>query len=183
MLIYIDCEGEPVQEFSGLYVDEDRSEIVDVFHKHVIYPFHNDHDYFARRHIHGLKRNFLSEYGLCSQEELLSLFHEWLKSHPFNDIYAHAPAKEIKLLSLPVKDVCLKPWKYRTQTNSHQISLGMKLAAIPVNGITCVAHDYVKWKTKCKCAPSATDIAKMHFNYHCSLYDCVECFLFHIEEK
>ena len=178
MYIFLDCEGEPVQEFSAIYVDFETGVIEDVFHHHVHYPFKCDYDYFARQHVHGLDRNFLSLYGLRSEQELLNLFHEWLKSHPFQAIYAHAPAKEVNFLSLPVKDVCLKPWKDRIQCQSHQIALSMKLYKVPVCGVTCAAHSLVCWKPKKILSPNASDRAKMEFSYHCSLYDCIECFLF-----
>ena len=72
LLIYIDCEGTPVQEFSAIYVNKATSEIVDVFHRLVKYPFPYDYDYFARKHVHGLDINFLSRYGMDSEEALVS---------------------------------------------------------------------------------------------------------------
>ena len=141
MLIYIDSEGEPIQEFSAIYVDELSGDVVDVFHHHVIYPFEYDKDIFSRRHIHGLNRDFLSQHGQRDEDAVIRLFHEWLKLHPFDCIYAHAPAKEVKLLSLPVKDVCLKPWSERQFYKSHQLALAMKLSHFPVCNVVCIAHD------------------------------------------
>ena len=106
MNIIIDCEGDPVQEFSALYVNFSNGVIADVFHRHVKYPFPCDRDYFSRRHVHGLDRNFLQIQGLRDEPELVSVFHEWLTTHPYDNIYAHAPHKEAKLLSLSVRDVC-----------------------------------------------------------------------------
>lgn len=179
MLIFIDSEGDPLQEFSAIYVNELSGEVVDVFHHHIIYPFAEDRDIFSRQHVHGLDRDFLSLHGLCDEHELLYRFKEWLKLRPFDAIYAHAPAKEIKLLSLPVRDVCLKAWKERCHCKSHQLALSMKLSHTPVCGVTCYAHKNVCWKPKLRRACNATDWAKMQFFYHCSLYDCVECFLFY----
>ena len=174
MLIFVDTEGEPVQEFSAIYVSE-SGDIVDVFHHHVKYPFVYDYDFFSRRYIHGLKRDFLSRKGLSCENSLIKLFHKWLDSHPFKAIYAHAPAKESKLLSLFIDDVFLKPWKDRIHCQSHQLALSMKLNSVPLCDVTCHAHETVYWKAKDICNPTVSDLAKMDFFHHCSLYDCVEC--------
>ena len=169
-----------MQEFSAVYVNE-NGHVVDVFHQHVRYPFSKDYDVFARRYIHGLNRDFLAIHGLQSESELLSLFREWLKSHPYDHVLAHAPSKEMYLLGIHVQDVALKPWKERTYCKSHRTSIFMKRYAIPICGVTCFAHDiFVKWKPRRTEKPTVTDTAKMAFSYHCSLYDCVECVLFYM---
>lgn len=177
MPIFIDCEGEPVQEFSAIYVNECGDQILDVFHQHVKYPFACDYDFFSRRHIHGLKLVFLERYGLCNETSLLTLFHKWLENHPNEAIYGHSPGKEEKLLSLPIFDVSLKPWKDRINCHSHQLALSMKLNSVPVCNVSCAAHKRVRWKVKNVLVTSATDVAKFDFFHHCSLYDCVECYL------
>lgn len=181
MLIIIDCEGSDlVQEFSALYVNEETHVIEDVFHHYIQYPIINgdDKDAFVRRHVHGLDCEFLLQHGLRDEEELLTLFHTWLKHHPYDAIYAHAPAKEMDFLSLSVKDVMLKPWKDRIFTDSHKIALHMKLNCVSVNGILCRAHSaFQGWKPKKSKCLSETDCAKIAFRHHCSLYDCMECFL------
>ena len=37
-MLFIDSEGEPVQEFSAIYVHNETYEILDVFHRYVVYP-------------------------------------------------------------------------------------------------------------------------------------------------
>ena len=183
MIIIIDSEGTPTQEFSAIYMNADTGEIVDVFHCYVRYPFSRDKDSFSRHHIHGLDRAHLLSHGLHSEEELLTVFQQWLKTHPFDDIFAHAPAKEMKLLSLPVNDIALKPWKERSFCASHQKALDMKLKCIPVCGVRCFAHTkFVGWKSK-RAILNDTDVAKLNFFHHCSLYDCVECAFFLMENK
>lgn len=183
MIVFVDCEGEPLQEFTALYVNVEKQLIVDVFHRHVCYPFTYDKDSFSRRHIHGLNRDFLSKNGLSNESVLLLHFRKWLSERPYTCIYAHAPDKEKRFLSLPIQDVNLKPWKERIYCNSHQIALFMKLNFVKICDVSCHAHDFVSWKVKCKQSPSETDCAKKNFSYHCSLYDCVECFLFFCNEK
>ena len=183
MIIYLDSEGTPVQEFSALYVNEKTYEIVDIFHHHVKYPSHftSDMDYFARCHIHGLNREYLLENGLDDEATLVTLFHTWLKNHPYNSIYGHAPFKEKQLLSLSILDVQLPEWKFRELDISHNLTISLKNNKVPICGMTCNAHTSFRgWKPKRLYAISPTDYVKMNFNFHCSMYDCVECYLFHL---
>lgn len=195
MLVFIDSEGDPVQEFSAILVDVTKKKIVDVFHHFVCYPVNKhsqiiiDRDDFARRHIHGLNLNFLSIHGLKTEGDLVSSFKTWLSCHsPIDAIYAHAPHKEKQLLSLtvPILDVGLKVWAERDVLNSHRVALAWKLNCLDVNDVSCCkdAHSSFKnWKPKNVKVLSLGDLAKMKFSYHCSLYDCVECFLYFMYEK
>ena len=187
MLIIVDSEGDPVQEFSALYVNEVEHIIEDVLHCLVCYPsdFSVDHDYFARYHIHGLDRTILSQRGLCDADEVRELFYRWLKSHPYDAIYGHAPAKEKDFLGLStIHDCQLKPWKERIHCKSHAIAVNMKRFCVPICNINCsdVHRQFKGWKSSRKGANeyllTATDVAKQDFGHHCSLYDCVEIFLF-----
>ena len=78
MLIFVDCEGAPIQEFTALYVDSDSHEIVDVFHRHVSFPSTHgyDTDRWARRHVYGLNRTYLAANGLRDETILLCEFNE-----------------------------------------------------------------------------------------------------------
>ena len=120
LIVIIDCEGEPVQELSAIYCDTETAVIKDVFHHHVYYPHSRDFDNYARRHIHGLNFVKLRQKDLLNEKEVLALFSLWLKTHPFDVIYAHAPAKEQTLLNVNIKDACLKPWCERVNMPSHQ---------------------------------------------------------------
>ena len=133
---------------------------------------------FSRRYVHGLRIPFLNRYGLCDEAEVVSVLRDWLAIHPYTSIYANAPAKEQRLLRLStnIHDVCLLPWKARGNCESHQVALAMKLNYVPICGTYCNAHRSVLWKAKCVHRPSATDVVKMAFPHHCSLYDCIECF-------
>lgn len=190
MLIFIDSEGEPVQEFSAIYVSADGTNVLDVFHRYVQYPYPNyDYDSFSRRYIHGLDCDFLFQHGLPTEGDLVTTFLEWLEHHPYTAIYAHAPAKEKKLFaaatsaSLLIRDISLRPWKDRRFESSHRKALAMKINCVPVCGVTCSAHNSVCWRAKNVKTPSAADCAKMDFLHHCSLYDCIECLFFYLQEE
>ena len=180
MLIIVDCEGDPIQEFSALYVNKCSETIVDVFHRHVKYPFIRDADWFARRYVHGLDREYLNRYGLHNEAEVVLSFSQWLTYHPYDAMYANAPNKERRLLSKrDIIDVGLPPWKKRVDCISHQRALLMKLNHEPVCGVVCRAHcESVCWKPKHVNKVNDTDAAKSAFSHHCSLYDCIECYFF-----
>lgn len=182
-MIFIDCEGDPIQEFSAIYVNEKTHDICDVFHYYVKYPSSMtfDGDKFARFHIHGLNLDYLSSHGLESEDELRVLFIKWLKKWPSSScIYAHAPFKEKTFLNISVQDVSLPSWKERCDLQSHQTALFMKVNHVPILNVVCKAHTSFKgWKAKRPYCMNATDVAKCNFLFHCSLYDCIECFLFY----
>ena len=183
MYIYVDCEGDPVQEFSALYVNHDTCEILDVFHCHVKYPYNHDYDWKARRCVHGLNLDFLKDHGVSDVEELKVSFFKWLESHPYQAMYAHAPTKEIDLLNLPIRNVSLKQWKDRTSLMSHRLAISLKKNLVPICKITCTAHSSFQcWEPKRRFAWTVTDCAKMNFSHHCSLYDCIECYFFHLQK-
>lgn len=183
MTLYIDCEGEPIQEFSALYVDSDTDEIRDVFHAHVAYPFPDyDYDNWSRRHVHGLNLDFLSKHGFENQDDLLSAFRDWLSTHSYKNIYANAPQKEKQFLSLHIDDVKLPPWKQRGSCLSHRLTLVLKRKSVPICNVSCNAHSsYVKWKAKRPFSLTPSDVAKQDFGFHCSLYDCLEIYFYHSE--
>lgn len=178
MILFLDSEGEPIQEFTALYVDPQTMDIVDVFHEYVKYPYIRDSDRWARQHVHGLHLNFLSENGLVNEEELKRKFHNWLSSHPYDNIYGHAPRKEEVFLQLPIVDICLQPWKTRRQILSHRLALSLKKSDIPICGVQCsLAHkSYLSWRPKNRHSLTPADCAKFDFGHHCSLYDCTELY-------
>ena len=185
-MIFIDSEGEPIQEFSALYVCPRTHEIRDVFHSFVKYPpsMSYDGDKYARVHIHGLNIAYLQRHGLDNEEELLSLFHKWLKKYPSAALFAHAPSKEKTFLNVSIQDVCLLPWKERCMLQSHQTALTFKMENIPICDTICNAHTSFRgWKPKRTYSMTPTDVAKCNFSHHCSLYDVFECFLYFFHKQ
>ena len=178
MMLFVDSEGEPIQEFSAIYVHPQTMEIVDVFHHYVIYPYSNDGDRWARRHVHGLTLSYLSDHGLFDEKELKRKFHHWLSSHPYEAIYGHAPRKEEVFLHVPITDICLQPWKSRRSVLSHRLALSLKKNDIPICGVQCSsAHSsYISWRPKNRHSLTSADCAKFEFGHHCSLYDCAEMY-------
>lgn len=185
MLMFIDSEGDPIQEFTALYVDSDSHNIVDVFHRYVAHPsrYGFDSDRWARRHIHGLNRAYLATHGLHDEKALLCEFNAWLDSHPCELLLANAPRKESTFLHRPVHDVCLPCWKDRAVLLSHQLSIFLKRGAVPINGITCsVAHSsFIDWFPRRPYTLSPKDVVKRNFGFHCSLYDCIEIYFYYLK--
>ena len=75
-IIFIDSEGEPIQELSALEMNFKSKEIVDVFHGHA---FTTELDSFSRRHVHGLNPVLLKKTGYENTYKLLKAFHSWRK--------------------------------------------------------------------------------------------------------
>lgn len=176
MLIIVDSEGDPIQEWSALAIDEERDVICDVFHAHVCYPYAIDYDWFARRHVHGLRLDFLSKHGVRNVNVLMENFLAWLQPYDKCMLYANAPLKESSFLSRCITDAGLLPWRERSTMLSHYIAVEMKFCKVPINGIVCFAHnEFVSFKPK-RLVLNETDKAKMVFGHHCSLYDCVEIY-------
>ena len=178
MYVFVDSEGSPIQELSALCVHEKTGEVVDIFHKHIRYPFATDHDIWARCHVHGLNVNYLSAYGLCEEKTVLSMFYTWLNSLSVSCIFGHAPCKEAEFLDISITDVNLPPWAKRCILPSHETAVFMKNNNVPVCGVSCNAHSsFVGWKSKRRILNN-TDIAKESHGFHCSLYDCLEIYLY-----
>ena len=165
-IVIIDCEGEPIQEFSALYVNVDTEEIVSVFHEYVQCGVDTyDVDFWARKHIHGLNRDFISMNGLQNQAALFFAFQRWLNSHPFERIFANGPCKEQNFLSMKIEDVKLPQWKDRASLMSHKLALSLKKNVIPICDVTCCAHSsFVGWSPKRPHSLTLTDIAKRNFS-------------------
>ena len=182
MRIYVDSQGTPIQEFSAIYVNEETFEIVDVFHKYVIYPCSvYDDDKWARKHVHGLDLDFLAVHGLRDREELKTSFFTWLSDHPYNEMYANCPNILSPFLSLSIKDVYLVSWSSRDSDLSHQIALFLKLKCAKICNVCCAAahRSFRYWRPTQVYDMSSHDKARMKFRHHCSFYNAIENFLYH----
>lgn len=186
MQVYLDSEGTPVQEFSAIYVNPSDLLIKDVFHRFVRFPFEAyDPDMWARFNVHGLNIDYLREHGVTDEKTLVEEFKDWLSWHPHVTLYAHAPAKEEKLLGLPIEDVKLLPWIERDTHVSHKVACNLKQVNFPVCNVRCrEAHSsFVRWSSSEKYCNKQSELIKRTFGHHCSLYDSVECFLYHTENQ
>ena len=162
-------------------MDDQTYEIVDVFHKYVIYPYSvYDDDKWARKHVHGLDLDFLAAHGLRDEEELKTTFLTWLSDHPYDAMYGDHPTRESELLSLTIKDVGLVPWSMRDSDRSHQIALSLKRKCVKICNVCCAAahRSFRHWRPVRVYDMSYRDKALMKFRYHCSFYIALECFLY-----
>ena len=133
-------------------------------------------DKFARKHVHGLSRHYISMYGRSSEADLIEVFKRWLRLKHCVAIYANNADKERKLLNIEIKDLNLAPWADRKNCASHQIANRFKKLAIPIVGYRCppIAHSY--FVSPPISSNPATNIAKSEHGYHCALYDCLELY-------
>lgn len=169
----MDTEGIPTQELAALLINRMTHTIEDVFHA---YAYTEEDDYFSRKHIHGLNKDFLKAKGFPNEDSLLSTFKTWLHEKDNPRIYANGGQKESKALDMEVNDFCLLPWAERRHAASHKVALRFKELAIPILNRHC--HSYAH--NQYACAPSSPNplsfIAKARHGYHCALYDVLELY-------
>ena len=189
LIIFIDCEGEPIQELSALCAYGDTLEILSVFHQHAKYPTQDeeeDEDWFSRDHIHGLNLDFLQQHGVSSSRQLTTNFCRWIDGLPLfcNFIYfANDPMKERREFPyLKIFDIGLPPWAYRDHLQCHRMAISAKNKCATVLHHFCppIAHSSFQ-QPQCSPLPTFSDTkhAKLKFGYHCSLYDVLELYLYY----
>ena len=143
MILFIDCEGTIIQEFTALCISEESGDICSVLRAHVKCLLDNDYDYDAWARRHGQNLNYLAKNGL-KDDELLCSFRDYLQTNPYRAIFVNGPLKEKDFLNVRVHDVQLPPWK----TRADLLSLS-----------DCSAHSsFLCWKLKNVCSMSPTDI-------------------------
>ena len=187
MRVYIDLEGDPVQEMSAICVRSDWS-LYSVFHMYADLPSDMDTDYYSRQFIHGLSREKLKECGVPSERYLLRKFSLWLNSLPSHHQYiyfANDPAKEYSFLTMlpSIRDVCLPMWINRQKLASHQDAIIAKEQSLSICGKKCSAAMHSSYspsfrRPECSPSPTPTQLAKLEYGFHCSLYDALECYYF-----
>ena len=197
MTVYLDTEGEPVQELAAICVkpgdnaDDDSWTVYSTFHDYAAFSSTTDVDWFSRRNIHGLSFTFLKQYGHPSEKDLCAQFCRWIDSLPSECSYkffANNPTKERHLLPwLSIADLPLPPWKDRVRLSSHQEAVTAKQQSLSICGHQCSesAHSSFR-RPQCLSLshPSSstalsTKLAKRSHGYHCALYDSLELYLFH----
>ena len=132
--MFVDCEGDPVQEFSAIAMDNSTYQIISVYHKHVDCDFKADR--WSRKHLHGLNRNYLRAHGFEDVGELVFDFERWFKSFDVVCMYANAPDKERQLLpGRTIHDLLLLPWQERVRKHYHVIANLFKELSIPIENV------------------------------------------------
>lgn len=187
LLLFIDCEGTPIQELAAICVDIVSKRVKDVYLQYAKpFPIPNeqssgggDTDWYARRYIHGLNRNFLEDCGFDNEEQLKKHFLTWLSQYTINEVYANNPAKECHFLDIPITDVRLPQWSQRSNTLEHSTVIDMKLNLQPIHRTVCntwfIHNEYRGWHKH----NSLGDRARKEYGVHCALFDAAEV-LFHV---
>ena len=195
MRVYIDMEGEPVQELAAICVKEKDWCIYSVFHMYAATSPIYDVDWYSRRYVHGLSLSMLDYHGERTEKDLRHKFDIWLDSLPCEYdyyFYANDPRKECHLLSnFYIDDVYLPPWKERAFLPSHLSALDAKRQCLSLCGKKCGAWMHASYSHRhrsqqCSSSsspPSSTQLAKLAYGYHCALYDALECYLFQKEKN
>ena len=181
-VVFIDCEGSPVQELSAIIMQWETKNIVSVYH-HFAYDVYAPNDNWARKYLHGLNLEYLYNHGFGSTEQLIEHFKLWLSEFNYVHIFGNDPRKERSELNLDIVDIELPGWIDRSKEPYHTIANRFKELSVPISNsnLCCgnVAHSSYStqplWKPK-----NLTAVAKQEHGFHCSLYDCYEMYLFYL---
>lgn len=173
-IIFIDSEGESVQELAAIEVDINTLEIVDSYHA---FAKSATDDTFARCYVHGLNPILLDDEGFTSENELISHFKTWLSKKPHVAIFGHAPQRERKLLKLNIIDMFLDKWIERKDQPSHKISKVFKDHMVSIAGKRCSHHAHSWYRSPPAKTNVQTYMAKLEHGFHCALYDAYELYL------
>lgn len=181
LVVILDSEGEETQELAAICVDLSHLRIKDVYLKWAqppSLPDDCDTDWWARKHVHGLNRNFLKANGFANEKALVDDFQSWLQQYEILEFLGHAPAKEEILLNRGITDVRLPNWSQRPASTWFSLSRAMKTLEIgPKSNIYCSRFHHSEYRGWCKDKTDG-DRARNRFGYHCALYDCVGIVLF-----
>ena len=169
----MDTEGTPIQEVAAIEVNCSTHAIVDAFHG---YAYTDEADTFARKHIHGLNKTYLKDFGFPSETDLLHMFKIWIATKPNAIIFCNGAEKERQALNLAIKEFKLLPWAERRYCASHQIAIRYKELTIPVCGQRCVKSAHSSFQTALSSSNASSSIAKARHGYHCALYDVMELY-------
>ena len=157
--------------------------IMDIYHAHA---YSDQPDDWARRHVHGLNRSYLKENGFPSEEAIVKDFKTWLRRLDVLCMFANAPQREYKLLGCSVINMGIPPWIDRVSLLSHQMAHQFKTLELPITALTKYVACSKDAHQDFKCVPtphnSATELAKKHFGYHCSLYDVYALYLHYLAD-
>ena len=173
-------EGARVEELSAIQMHASTLQILDVFHGFAKSTCSDD---WARKHIHGLNKNFLDGHAVHNNEaELLNSFTVWLRGKNVLEIFANDPNKERSVFGerYAIYDFRLPIWEHRDHCAPHEMALQYKKKWAAVLNQRCCAEAHSSfWKVPMY-RRNAKEVAKERWGVHCSLYDCLEMFFFYI---
>ena len=174
-IIFLDMEGARVEEMAAIQMNAGTLQIMDVFHAFAKATCQDD---WARRHCHGLSKDWLennAEYE--NEKELIEGFRKWLRGKNVIQFFANNPSKEKSVLGdmfVPIHDLQLREWEVRDSQHSHNIALDMKRKSVPVLHRRCLPEVHSSFQKVAVYSCSAKDRAKERAGYHCALYDTAE---------
>jgi len=175
-IIFIDSEGEPVQELCGIEMCLETKQIVDVFldYHHPIVS-----DSYARCNVHGLNPSFLEKHGHRTELSLLTAFKEWLDTKNYAQLFGNAPLREMKLLGVNIQDIKLPVWAERYQQDYHTMANCFKNMEVAFCGKRCFRSAHSSYFPRIN-VKTESAIARMRHGYHCAFGDCIELYFYYL---
>ena len=175
----MDCEGDPVQELSAIAMDNVTYQIVSIYHKHAF--CNPEDDPWSRINIHGLNPDYLKDYGFPNEDQLFTDFQKWLDSFTIVQMFANNPGRERMLFpNHTINDILLPRWEIRMRQPYHETALRFKQLCAPIVNVRCNRYVHCRFITRYHIVPSAKELAKILYGFHCALYDCYELYLYYL---
>ena len=179
--MFIDSEGDPIQELSAIALSAYDYTILAVYHQFAKCP--EGADPWSRAHIHGLNPEYLSTHGFPDEAALISNFQDWYQQFSVIQSYGNNPIREMAKLKLTVEDIGLPKWMERYHCPYHQIPQLHKLSRLPIHGLIACdpkSHNCFKVESLEHCRTPTRKVKYLH-GYHCSLADVYEVCLYYLK--
>ena len=176
-IIFIDSEGETIQELAAIEVDRMTLEIKDSYHA---FAQSEINDSFSRYYVHGLNANFLRHNGFPCEADLIQNFKSWLDSKPHVALFGQNPHRESKVLNVKINDMTLGSWSKRRYEPWHRMVKRFKDHMVAFAGKRCSHAAHSSFRKPPDCSSFMTYVAKMEHGFHCALYDAFELYLYYL---
>ena len=181
-IIFVDMEGAKVEELAAIQMSAETRQIMSVYHN---FAKPECSDEWARRHCHGLDKNYLMTHAPFRDEHaLIEDFRHWLRGKNVLAILANDPKKERNSMHwrYTIRDMDMPRWEVRDKKASHDMALSFKKSWVPVLNHRCHPKVHGSFRyVPCYRQFSKTEQAKRRWGVHCALYDCLECYFAWVE--
>lgn len=186
--LIMDIEGPSDDPLELSILAIQNRQIIETFHQYAL-PKHTARMVREAQYCHCISLEALREQTKQTSTELLDQAKAFANKYSptivlSNDnTYASDIASIIHTwkIDLLYENVYLGDWRFRTHFLSHRIAIKCKQESIMIGNIVCDSNKIHSTPYKAKIKEghhNETQLAKLAHGAHCSLYDCVEVYLY-----
>ena len=172
--IFVQTSGRPILEASAIACTKEF-EVVAVYHEYAAYGEISSESWMMK-HVHGLDPDYLQINGFPRSLDLKLHFISWLSTFPDAELFSNSCYTH-KIVNRAVSLTNYKGWLERQLLSCHHEAFMLKETNAYINGLRCTtaAHcQYSSWPFH----ENTIDDYIRKFGYRCTLYECVEQFLY-----